>query len=125
MSLNELQRMLARSRRCQLISLYLMLACIFATCSIHASQMPELTSVQAEQMQDEHDCCEQQQQCCEQLEGLSNAHSFEQSSNDSIEYYTLQLPSVSYRFDYIGTVLEPDKPPTGPPVYLRNCRFTI
>ena len=125
MSLNDIQSGLAKSRRNKFLSLWLMLACMFASCQIHASQIIEPISSSTEAMNDSHDCCDEQVQCCEEQQAVAFAINLDCPTAILTSYDSGLGRLFSYLAKSSFSPVQSNVLSTGPPVYLRNCRFTL
>lgn len=108
----------------------LLLACVLANCSVHASQLKQLEQQLQQQMQQQmdshhqHDCCEPQVKCCEGHQGVFTPTSIDNPANDNWQFDGFAIERLS---SYIAIKIHCYEKPlaTGPPIHLMQCRFTI
>ena len=108
----------------------LLLACVFANCSVHATQLQQVERLVAQQMNNQmssnhqHDCCEPQVKCCEGHQGVFTPTSLDNPTGDNWQFDGFAVDSLS---SYIATKIHCYEKPqaTGPPIHLMQCRFTI
>lgn len=127
MRLNQIHKSGVTDSWRQVFLLWCLLACVFASCSIHASNMFD-QSMDAMMMQDqmhadEHDCCDEEQQCCDKPDGVTNLTMVDLPTAHI--GYTVEIPSTLNLRACLSQQLISHHPPTGPPIHLLNCRFTI
>ena len=107
-----------------LMTLLLLCACVLSNCALHASEMNKLSLQISQQMSHQHECCLQQEPCCEGHVGVFNATSIDhnvsvdwQFDGFAVELLSLSDVALSYSHECYA--------PTGPPIHLIHCRFTI
>jgi hypothetical protein len=124
MSIYQIKQRHKRKRTDWLLSALLLLACLFAQCVVHAENQSRQFMASA-QLDDEHDCCEPEVDCCGAPELTTN------STGPDIPFNALTATFIGLgelmttRYFAVFGIEMSDAVPTGPPIHLVNCRFTL